>query len=160
MNRNKICFDCGVEYLPHVEKCADCGAVLMLHEEYEKALGEKERLRGQTVDSAVAVREGDLSWMSELRSVLIDSGIPCTVRTESVCRKGCRDRYYLFVSRDDAERAQQRIEEYFAEMHPEIRASQDLLGEGKCPACGSPVGDKDRACPDCGLMLVIEEEEE
>ncbi|MCK7513084.1 MAG: hypothetical protein MZV70_59730 [Desulfobacterales bacterium] len=44
----------------------------MLHEEYEKAQVEKERLRGQTVDSAVAVREGDLSWMSELRSVLID----------------------------------------------------------------------------------------
>ncbi|MCK7513085.1 MAG: hypothetical protein MZV70_59735 [Desulfobacterales bacterium] len=46
------------------------------------------------------------------------------------------------------ERAQrQRIEEYFAEMHPEIRASQNLLGEGKCPACGSPSAIKTAPAP-------------
>jgi ribosomal protein L37E len=159
MSRNKICPDCGTEYLLHIEKCADCGAVLLLHEEYEKARLEEERLRQQAVDDEVAVREGDLSWMSELYSVLIDSGIPCAVRSDSCCGKSCRPTCRLVVSRDDVQRALERIEEYFAEMHPEIRASRELLMEGKCPACGFPVGADVRACPDCGLMLLIEEEE-
>lgn len=159
MNRNKMCPECATEYLPHIEKCADCGAVLLLPEEYEKARAEEARLRQQAVDDEVAVREGDLNWMSELYSVLIASGIPCAVRSDSCCAKGCRPACRLVVSRDDARRAVERIEEYFAEMHPEIRASRELLSEGKCPACASPIGAGDRACPDCGLVLVIEEEE-
>jgi hypothetical protein len=160
MKRNKICPDCGTEYLPHVDTCADCGAVLLLPDEYEKAQGEKERLRRRAVDDEVAIREGDLNWVGELHSVLIDSGIPCAVRADSCCGKGCRPKCRLVVSRADVEKALERIEEYFAEMHPEIRTSRELLSEGKCPACGSPVGAGDRACPDCGLMLVMEEEEE
>ncbi|MGO9018142.1 MAG: hypothetical protein ACLQVJ_07295 [Syntrophobacteraceae bacterium] len=45
------------------------------------------------------------------------------------------------------------------EMHPEIRASHELAREGKCPACSFPVGPGDRECSDCGLPLVIIEEE-
>ena len=160
MNRSKICPDCGTEYLPHIERCADCGTVLLLPEELEKALEEKRRLMEQAVENEVAVREGDLNWMRELYSVLIDSGIPCAVRSDSGCKKSCRGTCRLVVARDDVERAQERIEEYFMEMHPEIRASRELAGEGRCPACGSPVGAGERECPDCGLMLVIEAEEE
>ncbi len=159
MNRNKICPDCETEYLPHIEKCADCGAVLLWPEELEKAREEKKRLMEKAVEDEVAVREGDLNWMSELYAVLIDSGIPCTVRTDSDCGKGCHGKHRLVVSTADAERAQERIEEYFMEMHPEIRASRELAGAGKCPACGSPVGAGDRECPDCGLPLVIIEDE-
>jgi hypothetical protein len=160
MKRNKICPDCGTEYLPHVEKCADCGAVLLLSEEYEKVKEEEERIRQQALDDEVAIREGDLAWISELYSVLIDSGIPCAVRSDPCCGKGCRPAYRLIVSRDDVQRALERIDEYFAEMHPEIRASRELLMEGRCPACGSPVGASDPACSDCGLVLVIEEDGE
>lgn len=159
MKRNKICPDCGTEYLPHVEKCADCGAVLLFHEEHEKAQEEKERFREQAVDNEVAVREGDLNWMSELRTVLVDSGIPCAVRSDTGCGKSCCGTCRLVVSRSDVARAQELIEEYFMEIHPEMRASRELLREGKCPACGSPVGAGDHACPDCGLVLVVEEEE-
>ena len=159
MSRNKICPDCGTEYMPHIEKCADCGAPLLLQEEYEKARREEERLRQQAVDDEVAIREGDLNWMSELYLVLIDSGIPGAVRSDTCCGKGCRPVCRLVVSRGDAARALERIEEYFTELHPEVRASRELLMEGKCPACGSPVGADDRACPDCGLVLLIEEDE-
>jgi peptidyl-tRNA hydrolase len=160
MSRNRICPECGTEYLPHIEKCADCGAVLLLPEELEKAQEEKKRLMGKTLEREVVVREGDLNWMSELYAVLIDSGIPCSVRSDAGCRKGrCGTTCRLVVSPEDVERAQGRIEEYFMEMHPEIRASRELVSEGKCPACGSPVGADARECPDCGLPLVIIEEE-
>ena len=160
MNRNKICPVCGTEYLPHIEKCADCGAVLLLPEELIKAQEEKKWLMEKTVEKEAVVREGDLNWLSELHAVLIDAGIPCTVRSDAGCKKSrCGDKCRLVVSPEDLERAQERIEEYFMEMHPEIRASHELVSEGKCPACGSPVGPGDSECPDCGLTLVIIEEE-
>lgn len=160
MDQYKICPDCGAEYFPHIVKCADCGAVLLLPEEHRKALEEKKRLMEKAVENEVAVREGDLDWMGELHSVLIDAGIACTVRSDAGCTKTCcGDKCRLVVAKEDFERAQERIEQYFMEMHPEIRASSELASQGKCPACGSPVSPDDRDCPDCGLMLVIIEEE-
>jgi hypothetical protein len=57
------------------------------------------------------------------------------------------------------ERAQERIEEYFRELHPELRDSHELAKQGKCPACGSTVVAGETECSDCGLMLVVIEEE-
>ncbi|HXX81614.1 MAG TPA: hypothetical protein VEI46_08690 [Thermodesulfovibrionales bacterium] len=151
MNLNKICPECKTEYVPHIEKCADCGALLLLPEELQKVQEEKKRLMGKAVEDEVVVREGDLDWMKELYAVLIDSGIPCTVRSDKGCKKSCRGACCLVVSRGDVERAQERIEEYFMKIHPEIRTARELVSEGKCPACGSPVSANDRECPDCGL---------
>ncbi len=159
MNRNKICPDCGTEYLPQIERCADCGTILLLPEERERAEEERKRLIGRAVENEVVIREGDLGWMRELHGVLIGSGIRCKVRSDADCKGSCRGKCGLVVSPGDVERAQERIEEYFAEMHPEIRTSKELLSGGKCPACGSPVPSGQNECPDCGLTLVIVEEE-
>jgi rRNA maturation endonuclease Nob1 len=161
MNRNRICPECETEYLPHMEKCSDCGAVLLLPEELRKAKQEKQRIRQKAVENTAVVREGDLDWLRELRAVLADAGIPATVRAADDCGKGrCGGTHWLTVSSDDLERAQERIEEYFMESNPEVRASKELLGRGKCPACGSPVSEEARECADCGLPLVIVEDEE
>jgi len=159
MNRNKICPECKAEYLPHIEKCADCGIVLLPPEELNKYREDKERLMQKVVETEVVIREGDLNWMSELYTVLIDADIPCTVRADSSNKKSYRAKYRLMVSPKDAELAREHIEEYFMEMHPEIRASRELVSKGRCPACGSPVGTSDRECSDCGLMLIIIDEE-
>jgi hypothetical protein len=160
MNRNKICPDCESEYLPHIEKCTDCGSVLILHEEYRRAQEERKQLMTQAIENAVLVRKGDLKWLGELHNILIDSGIPCAIISDAACKKSCcGDKCQLIVSTEDLERAQERIEEYFMEMHPEIRTSNELMSQGKCPACGSPVGDSDNKCSDCGLMLMVIEEE-
>ncbi len=160
MNRNKICPDCETEYLPHIEKCADCGTVLLLYEEYRSVQEENKRLTEKAIRNAIVVREGDLKWLDELYNVLIEAGIPCAVTSDSGCNKGCcGDKWRLIVSKKDVERAKERIEEYFMEMHPEIRASNELVSQGKCPACGSPVVVGANDCPDCGLTLVIIEEE-
>ena len=161
MNLNKICPDCETEYLPHIEKCADCGTVLFLHEEYSRVREEKKQLAEKAVRNAVVLREGDLKWLDELCNVLIDAGIPCSVISDEGCNKGrCGDNWQLIASKEDVERAEERIEEYFMEMHPEIRASNELVSQGKCPACGSPVRASANECPDCGLTLVIIEEED
>lgn len=158
MNMNKICPDCKTEYMPRVQTCADCGVLLLFPEEYKKEQEEKKLLQKKTVESGVVVREGDLDWMVELRSVLIDAGIPCTIYTDDGCRKGCcGDKCRLVVSSDDIEKAQERIEEYFMEINPELRTANKLIKEGKCPACGSPVGTRSHECPDCGLTLLIVE---
>jgi hypothetical protein len=160
MNRSKICPDCETEYLPQIEKCADCGTVLLLNEEYRSLKEERKRLSEKAIRNSVVIRKGDLKWLDELYNVLIDSGIPCTVTSDTGCNKGCcGDNWHLIVSKEDLERAKERIEEYFMEMHPEIRASNELASQGKCPACGSPVGAGAGECPDCGLMFVIIEEE-
>jgi len=160
MNRNKICPDCETEYLPHIEKCADCGKVLLLHEEYRSVQEERKRQTDKAIRNAVVVREGDLKWLAELSNVLIEADISCAVTSGTGCNKGCcGDKWQLIASKEDLERARQRIEEYFMELHPEIRASNELVSQGKCPACGSPVVAGANECPDCGLTLVIIEDE-
>lgn len=161
MNRNKICPVCEVEYLPHIEKCTDCGAVLLSHEEYKRAQAEKKRVAAEAIGKSAVVREGDLKWLGELYDVLINAGIPCSVVSDLGCNKGCcGDKCQLIVSAEDVERAQERITEYYLEIHPELRASHELAKQGKCPACGSPVSPDDTECPDCGLALVLIEEDQ
>jgi len=162
MNLNKICPGCGAEYLPHIEKCADCGSLLLFPEEHRKAAEERKRTGDKTVQQRALVREGDLNWLSELRTVLIDAGVPCAIESDTGCNKGCcGSKCRLTVSPEDLERAQGSIEEYFMEINPELRVSNELIRDGKCPACGSPVGKEDRECPDCGLplLIVVEQEE-
>jgi hypothetical protein len=162
MNRDKICPDCGMEYLPHIERCADCGAVLLLHEEFKRVQEERERLKAKAIENAIVVREGALEWLGELYNVLIDAGIACTVIAPDSCsRSRCGDNYQLIVSPEDFAKARESIAEYFMEIHPELRASNELMKQGKCPACASPLGARDTECSDCGLtLLVIEDEEE
>jgi len=161
MNLNKICPECGDEYQPHIEKCADCGVLLLLPEELAKAQEERERTEEAAVDNSVKVLEGELGWMSELSTVLLDAGISCAIHSEAGCRKGCcGDTVQLRVSPEDLERAQQTIEEYLMELDPELRIVKEMLGKGKCPACGFSIGHDSRECPDCGLPLIIVGEEE
>lgn len=157
---NKICPDCEAEYYSHIEKCADCGTALLFLEEYRNAQEEKKRRALRIVEQGVEVREGNLEWMNELRAALADSGIPGRVIAGESCKKSCcGGEWQLVVSREDAGRAQERIEEYFRELDPELRASHELMNQGKCPACGSPVNAGDAECSDCGLTLIIIEEE-
>ena len=156
MKQIKICPDCATEYFPHIQNCADCGALLLSPEENRKAQEEKERCMKETLEDRSVVREGDLNWLRELYTVLIDSGIPCVIHADPGCsKKGCGITNQLLVSAQDVEKARERIEKYYAEIHPEIQASKELVSKGKCPACASPVGPDAVECPDCGLTLLI-----
>jgi hypothetical protein len=158
MPEMRICPDCSCDYLSHVETCVDCGTPLISLEENARRQEERKLCMEKTLENPVAVREGDLRWIEELSGVLIDSGIPCRVDADPTCRKGCCGAACrLLVSEKDAGGANARIEAYFSEVHPEIRASQDLISQGKCPACGHSVEPAAVECPDCGLTLLIVE---
>ena len=156
MSQTKICHDCRTEYYPHIERCADCGAILISPDENKMVQEEKKRCMDKTLENQVVAREGDLNWMRELYHILIDSGIPCAIHADDGCKKGsCKGTHQLLVSSQDAEKAKERIEEYYAEIHPEIQASREMVRKGKCPACASPVSSNAVKCPDCGLTLLI-----
>ncbi|MBW2555103.1 MAG: hypothetical protein JRE20_13395 [Deltaproteobacteria bacterium] len=160
MSQTKICPDCRTEYYPHIECCADCGALLISPDESKMVQEEKKRCSDKDVgDQVQVVRAGSLKWIDELFNVLIDSGIPCVVNTDAGCNKGgCRDTYRLLVSPENVEKANERIEEYCMEIHPEIKDSKELISQGKCPACSCAVDSEAVECPDCGLTLLIIEE--
>jgi hypothetical protein len=156
MSEIKICPDCRTEYYPHVECCADCGALLVWPDE-NKTVQEKKTQRNENdLGDQVVVRAGSLKLIDELFNVLIDSGISCAVNADAGCSKGrCGDTCRLLVSPQHLAEANERIEAYCMEIYPEIKASKELISQGKCPACGSPVGSNAVECPDCGLTLVI-----
>jgi ribosomal protein L40E len=154
MPQIKICPDCNAEFFHHVQNCTDCGAALLLPEENRKLQEERDQCKDKMIKNAVAVKEGDLDWIDELYNMLLDASVPCVIKANIGC--GCSGQpYALLVSTEDAERANELIEEHYAHVHPEIEASNDLVNNGKCPACGSPVGPNEPECRDCGLTLMI-----
>lgn len=160
MEQIKICPDCSSEFYAHIETCADCGAVLLWPEELKRVHEKRQRTMEETFEDPVAVREGDPKWMKELCDVLIDAGVPCVVHADKDCGRGCSGHgYRLVVSAKNAERAVEIIEDHCALVHPELRESRDLMSQGKCPACASPVSADARECADCGLILVIEHQD-
>ena len=156
MKQIKICPDCDTEYFPHVEKCADCGTELLIPEDNMKVQNQRQQCKDKALENPVIVREGDLKWMDELFNVLIDSHIPCMVTSDAGCNKSCcGGTYQLLVSAEDGEKAKERIEEYYAEIDPELKASNEMMSQGKCPACGHSFAPDTTDCPDCGLTLMI-----
>lgn len=156
MKQIKICPDCDTEYFPHIEKCADCGTELLIPEDNMKVQNQRQQCKDKALENPVIVREGDLKWMDELFNVLIDSHIPCMVTSDAGCNKSCcGGTYQLLVSAEDGEKAKERIEEYYAEIDPELKASNEMMSQGKCPACGHSVAPDTTDCPDCGLTLMI-----
>ncbi len=154
----KLCPECGAEYFASVTECADCDVVLMTPEQIKQE-GQVEEISLPGV-SEVMAREGEKEWIQELHHVLLDSGISCRVSLPPDCTTGtCGAKHHLLVSKEDAAAAAVRIENYYREMHPEISESETLAAEGKCPACGHPTGHDAKECPDCELILLVEEEE-
>ena len=156
----KVCPDCGLEYRSHVESCVDCGTELLGREEHARRLEETERCREAALVEPVVVRQNNLPRIDELYKALIAAGIPCQVHENPAMAGGggCGGAIWsLVVSRADAEKAVQRIEDYQVELHPELGLARDLQSQGKCPACGSEVGPEAAECPDCGLTLLIVE---
>lgn len=154
----KICPECGSEYYAYVMTCADCGTGLLAEEENRKVQDERQRCMEADLKDHVVIRQGDLRWMRELSTVIVDAGIPCRITTGEGCTKRCcGDTHQLMVSSHDAETAQEKVEAYYALIHPELQASQEMSRQGKCPACASPVSSDAVQCPDCGLLLLITE---
>ncbi len=152
----KKCPECGTEYFAHVADCADCGVALALPEDLEKGALPGGRLTETPPEDLVAIREGSQEWIDELAHVLSSEGIPAKISLAPGCSAGtCGSRYVLAVTKEHAEAARKAVEAYFAEIHPEVEESRAMEDEGRCPACGTPVDERDAECRECGLVLKI-----
>lgn len=106
----------------------------------------------------VLVKDDTTDWIQELADMLTENNIPLRVTLAPGCSAGqCGCRHLLHVAKEDAQTALVCIEEYYMTLHPEIRESQEWADQGRCPACGHHAGADAKECPDCGLLLIIEE---
>ena len=160
MSQDKLCPECNAEYLPHIVSCPTCDVPLILSVEIEEMRERQRQFAEEDIKNAVAIKEGGKRWIIELRDVLINKGFPCSIKIAQSSTPGqCGESFFLIVPKETAESATNLIGDYIHEVHPEIKESEELAAQGKCPACGSNTGADAKECPDCGLMLVVVSEE-
>jgi len=105
----------------------------------------------------VVIREDSLKTIREIGERLTVEDIPHQVNLAPGCRNGsCALSYTLSVPEEQAKQGLLVIENYFIELHPEIKKSKELEEQGKCPACGFDNGHNAKTCEDCGLQLIVE----
>ncbi|MDR4509284.1 MAG: hypothetical protein MRJ65_13835 [Candidatus Brocadiaceae bacterium] len=106
----------------------------------------------------VVIKEDMKDWIQELSHMLSENDICSRITLAPGCNTGkCGSKFILLVTKKDVHAALAHIEEYYMELHPEIRESQEWVAQGRCPACGCHVGADARECSDCGLLFIIEE---
>jgi hypothetical protein len=157
----KVCPACGAEYLPHIEKCADCAATLVLPGHQPAAPPAPSPGPGQTVaGDLVCIRVADLDWARRLGARLERAGIDHLLEAqETEGARSCHGagRFQVMVRRDDAGRAAAVDAEQLQADVPEMAGAADAAGDtGGCPACGDPVPERAAECPSCGLVLAFE----
>lgn len=112
----------------------------------------------ETHDEWVVIKEEGQEWIRELSHMLSEEGISSRIALAPGCSAGqCGCQFHLLVNKKDVQAAIVSIDEYYMELHPEIRESQEWADQGRCPACGHHVGTDTTECPDCGLQFIIEE---
>ncbi len=159
MSQDKLCPECNAEYLPHIVECPACDVPLVLPEELEETQERRQQFAEEEIKNAVAIKEGGKGWILELQDVLLNNGFSCNITLSQNCSPGqCDESFLLIVQEESAESAVNCIAEYIHNVHPEIKESEELAAQGKCPACGSETGADATECPDCGLLLMIEGE--
>lgn len=155
--QTKLCPQCGAEYFFHIEVCADCSVPLQDFHEIEKEEKEKARFFEEAGGEIVPVREGSVSWLKEMRRVLLDNGIKSYISLSPGCKPGnCQSTSLLFIAKKDLVNSEKHLQEYYLATHPES-AVPDNENEDSCPACGHDAPQGVKECPDCGLTLIFDE---
>ena len=149
----KICPRCGSEFQDRVERCLDCSVPL---------LPELEILTLDASPTDVCVESGDAATLRALSVALRARGIPTRLAEESNglglglslfwgVTIEVRRIHRLYVAAEDAAEARVVAGEILGERDDEPRPV--AYGEGRCPACGEPVGEDAAECPRCSLVL-------
>lgn len=154
----KICLVCGEEYSLEAQVCVECGGRLVFEREYEQRfvpLDESERM--------VCVREDAAGYLEELGAVMKSGGIRNMIKFHQTCTTGkaCRTLYGLYVKPEDEAAARDIIRKHWLKDAPEQGATYEYSEQelkGICPACSAMIPEKSVECPECGLVVGVEEE--
>ncbi len=137
---HKVCPDCGEEYRPEIERCADCGATLVSADEAgAAALPDPMAAVTEVGPRAQALTRADRAV--ELRpaaDLLAAAGVPFAI-------KNGPQGFELLV---DPERMEAAAEAAAGVLG--LQAATDLE---RCPACETPLPGGAEECPECGLGL-------
>lgn len=154
----KICSDCGAEYSPQAEVCADCGGTLISPRDYEAR-----QVPLAQEEEKVLVREGPVRYLEELARHMNRKGIRSTVRYHGAVPGRCSPvvLFGLYVTTADEAVAKEVDREYWLRGAPENACSfqyteQEL--EGQCPACSCALPKGAAECPECGLAVGMKED--
>jgi ribosomal protein L40E len=155
----KYCTGCGAEYAPEAVECVDCGGKLAW-----RTKGGGNALQLDEADATFLIRVDSAGYLERVAGELGKEGIRSAVGLVPQDPKSCRGGvvYGLFVTDDDAARAQEIDRAYWLRHAPEQAASfkyeeQEL--KGICPACSTTLPENATECPECGLVVGEEEEE-
>ena len=151
-----LCPQCGAEYFAHITDCAECKVPLQRPEDLER---ERADFISEVGEDAVALTEGKMAELKDMRRVLDKEGIKAFINFASGCKPGgCNSTSILFVAKGNAEAAVSFLQKHFVPDNPEDSDHEEDITEDQCPACGFHAGVDAIECPDCGLALVFNEE--
>jgi len=154
----KICPECGAEYDPRGDVCADCGIVLVFK---THAIDPRDELPES--DDLVCIRTDLMNSIDAMRKLLGRKGVATRVELHEKSPVGVhRNTYGLLVRPDDVERAKEIYRADWLGGAPEQArtfeyAEQEL--SGVCPACDTRIPEGRVECPECGLVVGHVEEE-
>lgn len=169
-NDLKYCPRCQDEYRADIEKCADCGLLLLTGRQIQEMVGQGEQQRlsrkGALTpeDEVVTIHKGALPELRDLEEKLTRENIGVLIMSDQPagCNKGCcPSDFYLQVRKEDARDAFAILGEEFqrsTSLHDHDLAHVDQVfnrdaSHAICPACGFEFETKATICPDCGLCF-------
>ncbi len=155
----KVCPACGAEYVPQIERCADCGETLVLPGQPAVIPPPPSSPAPRPHADLVCIRVADLEWAKRLGARLERAGIDHLLEAEETPGARCcgAGRFRVLVRGSDADAASRIDAEQYREDVPDLVAPQDChQSPESCPACGGPVPVTAAECPSCGLALAVE----
>ncbi len=162
MSEPLFCPECRSEFLATATRCADCDLALVP----ESALGDVAVEEMPPVAELVCVRAASVGWAQGLSERLSEAGISHRIEVAhddeddgSVRRPGHNLPYGAYVRPQDAEAAA-AVDAAFTEYQiPDLPGAVEggEVGEDACPACGAQVTPETAECPECGIVLLMDE---
>lgn len=157
-----FCPSCRSEFLASATRCVECDVALVS----ESALGAAAAEELPAVGALVCIRAASMGWAQGLSQRLAAAGISHRIEVAhddeedgSVRRPGHNLPYGVYVLPADVDAAtavDAAFTEYQIPDHPGAGASLEV-SEDACPACGTEVAADVAECPECGIVLLMEE---
>ena len=143
-----FCPKCKLGFSPETFVCPSCGIELVEEGEFDRDAGEAEP--GSEVSGLNLLRVCDSSWSEKLLEALSAENVPF----RSVPQIGS-SMMSIYVADEYLELAQRIDHMVFQSQVPDavsVPYAKDLKF-GVCPACGASLGELDRDCASCGLVM-------
>ncbi len=167
----RVCRDCGEEYRPGVQQCADCGGELVdrqLDEDGNPIVPEEEAAEAVAPPAPIVERRvvfvtPQAADLVPLADALREAEIEYHMAEQPATVEGAASRYALLVDEANAAAALQALAPLLAEEEPEdMHALETRFEPGRgyvaCPACGAEQPPGATECAECGLAFGAEAE--